>query len=512
MPSPPEHEDLESGSIRTSATHPSTIDKLEDFVSALEQFVSEPQTALEGETKAKKSGAQDREDPALQAGWSEIASRVKAYNTQKIRDCNEDIDTLLVFAGLFSAVLTAFNIESYRQLLPDPNATTVLLLSQIARQLNSSLAGDDLVQAFQASSDPDTTSVRINSLWFASLLLSLITAALAILVKQWLRQFVVSDLQDAKAYCYRHWGLDRYQVYGIADTLPMMLQASLALFLVGFVYFAWSLNRTVAIITTTLVALWFATYFSTIVACIPDPVCPYRTPFVTNMTRLIKSVVFYVILLFTVSCVAVLFGVINGCMALFTLGKRIPLDMQLIFTRWRVAADNLGLLWLRTPFKVTVPNDSQLNMSILFSAYAAVQDDSLLDPIKRCLQLDPPSHEHVVQTTAFTQKLHFNLAVPDRALDPITQYAYDEFQEALKRDGTPNNRDRKWILNTLEDTFSPERVYGDLLNVAFSQDDDFLDYDAVKVFLWDCFFSVKQLDQTCVIPTTKKGMYSYLFV
>ncbi|KAI0078584.1 hypothetical protein K474DRAFT_1560094, partial [Panus rudis PR-1116 ss-1] len=208
--------------------------------------------------------------------WAEIASHLKAFNAQRSYHCNEDLDNLLVFAGLFSAILTAFNIETYKQLQPDPNAVTVLLLAQIAKQMNSSLAGNDIIGAFQPSSIPDSTSTRINALWFASLLFSLITAALCILVKQWLRQFAVvtASVQDSKEYCYRHWGLASYHVYHIADVLPMMLQVSLALFLVGFVYFAWSLNHTVAITATTIVALWFAIYLFTIVISIKDAVCP----------------------------------------------------------------------------------------------------------------------------------------------------------------------------------------------------------------------------------------------
>ncbi|KAF9478481.1 hypothetical protein BDN70DRAFT_789468, partial [Pholiota conissans] len=43
----------------------------------------------------------------------------------------DEVQNLLIFAGLFSAVVTAFLIESYKLLLPDPNDTVISLLTQI---------------------------------------------------------------------------------------------------------------------------------------------------------------------------------------------------------------------------------------------------------------------------------------------------------------------------------------------------------------------------------------------
>uniref|UniRef100_A0A0W0EXN4 DUF6535 domain-containing protein n=1 Tax=Moniliophthora roreri TaxID=221103 RepID=A0A0W0EXN4_MONRR len=48
----------------------------------------------------------------------------------------EDIDTLLVFAGLFSAVVAAFAIESYQWLSENLADATVALLVQISAQFN----------------------------------------------------------------------------------------------------------------------------------------------------------------------------------------------------------------------------------------------------------------------------------------------------------------------------------------------------------------------------------------
>ena len=94
-------------------------------------------------------------------------------------------------AGLFSAVVTAFLIESYSWLQADPGDQSVKLLTQISSQLsslsmsavNASLPEqDDSLLAYH----PSHLQVRVNVLWFLSLFISLIAALFAILVQQWL--------------------------------------------------------------------------------------------------------------------------------------------------------------------------------------------------------------------------------------------------------------------------------------------------------------------------------------
>ncbi|EKM54919.1 uncharacterized protein PHACADRAFT_60661, partial [Phanerochaete carnosa HHB-10118-sp] len=69
--------------------------------------------------------------------WRKMDGVVRKADKGKVKNCKEDIDTLLVFAGLFSAVLTAFVIESYHNLQPDTSTETVTLLRQISLQLTS---------------------------------------------------------------------------------------------------------------------------------------------------------------------------------------------------------------------------------------------------------------------------------------------------------------------------------------------------------------------------------------
>ncbi|EJD43456.1 hypothetical protein AURDEDRAFT_26187, partial [Auricularia subglabra TFB-10046 SS5] len=87
----------------------------------------------------------------------------------------EQIDTLLVFAGLFSAVVTAFTIESYQWLHNDAGDVSAQLLAHIAEVLVRNLTGQS-VPLPTTSALSDATATRINVYWFLSLILSLSAA------------------------------------------------------------------------------------------------------------------------------------------------------------------------------------------------------------------------------------------------------------------------------------------------------------------------------------------------
>ncbi|TBU22081.1 hypothetical protein BD311DRAFT_676896, partial [Dichomitus squalens] len=56
----------------------------------------------------------------------DAAKVVKKYSDEMVKRWNEEIDTLLVCAGLFSAILTAFNVQSYLLLQPTTSDSTLV--------------------------------------------------------------------------------------------------------------------------------------------------------------------------------------------------------------------------------------------------------------------------------------------------------------------------------------------------------------------------------------------------
>ncbi|KAI0789666.1 hypothetical protein C8Q75DRAFT_701276, partial [Abortiporus biennis] len=201
------------------------------------------------------------------------------HDENKINNCNSDIDTLLVFAGLFSAIIAAFTIESYKTLQEDPNDRSAALLAQILQQLANSSSSQSLptVSSFEASE----SAIRINVLWFVALICSLTAASLGIFVKQWLREYLhlgcTAPEERIRIRNARYEGLLRWKVFETAAILPFLLQVSLFLFFLGLSEFLRALNRIVWILTTVFIVIWLSSYV--MILCIPaiSSRCPYKT-------------------------------------------------------------------------------------------------------------------------------------------------------------------------------------------------------------------------------------------
>ncbi|KAI0640224.1 hypothetical protein C8Q77DRAFT_1018419, partial [Trametes polyzona] len=165
--------------------------------------------------------------------WSRSAELVKTHNDELVKRWKEEMDTLLVYAGLFSAVLTAFNVQSYQLLQPAPTDPTLAVLQRISTQLTSFSANGAFVNSTQPALAPDEvnppfsapgSAVWINTLWFSSLVCSLASASVALMVKQWLHELSVglsgTSRESARVRQYRVNSLRRWQVGGIVIVIP----------------------------------------------------------------------------------------------------------------------------------------------------------------------------------------------------------------------------------------------------------------------------------------------------
>ncbi|KAF8884534.1 hypothetical protein CPB85DRAFT_1232954, partial [Mucidula mucida] len=138
-------------------------------------------------------------------------------------------------AGLFSAVVTTFTIDSYKWLEADPADTTNMMLQHLSGQL----AGTQRLEYVPAPFTI-TSSVRINVCWFLSLIFALTTAVLANLCKQWVcehrQEIPARSYQEEISLCQMRFESLRYwKVGGIVATLPLLLQIALVFFFIGIV-------------------------------------------------------------------------------------------------------------------------------------------------------------------------------------------------------------------------------------------------------------------------------------
>ncbi|KAF5367933.1 hypothetical protein D9758_004340 [Tetrapyrgos nigripes] len=202
--------------------------------------------------------------------WEELIKEVKKYDKEEVEGWREDIDTLLVFAGLFSAAVTAFTVESYQWLQQDPTETNTQLLYQISLQL-ANLSQSSSILPNNPSQEPFTptsSSIRINILWFLSLILALSSALLSILCKQWLREYcrdthTKTQMQALVLRQLRYTSFQKWHVRTFITCLPLLLELALLLFFAGILELLWSLHHTVAILASTVVGCTVVFFFTT---------------------------------------------------------------------------------------------------------------------------------------------------------------------------------------------------------------------------------------------------------
>ncbi|KZV88747.1 hypothetical protein EXIGLDRAFT_650842, partial [Exidia glandulosa HHB12029] len=116
--------------------------------------------------------------------WKVYRKEADAFDSAMLEEWSDTLDILLIFAGLFSAVATAFVIQSYQLLQPDSfaYAANALYILAVASDYSTGIS----LPPPPALAYKSSLSRWINGLWFTSILLSLAVAFLSILVKQWI--------------------------------------------------------------------------------------------------------------------------------------------------------------------------------------------------------------------------------------------------------------------------------------------------------------------------------------
>ena len=198
-------------------------------------------------------------------------------------------------AGLFSAILTAFIIDSKEDLKVSPAdqmvyylQQNVAILDQISHQI-SSIAPQVSIPSTPPppfpSFKPLASDIRVNVFWFMALVFSLSTALLATLVQQWVREYMhvfqrYSDpLKSARLRQYLHEGSEGWYMPVVAEAVPGLLHVSLFLFLVGLCDFVLDINTIVGLGTTIPIGITGLLYIFTMFAPIIYPQSPYQNSF-----------------------------------------------------------------------------------------------------------------------------------------------------------------------------------------------------------------------------------------
>ncbi|KAH7096497.1 hypothetical protein BKA62DRAFT_644318, partial [Auriculariales sp. MPI-PUGE-AT-0066] len=232
--------------------------------------------------------------------------RVTEKDGDLVQGWHETLNILLVFAGLFSSVLTGFLAESSKLLQPDHAETTATAVLAILARLEGSNGTSTI--AISSSTAPTDGARWVNRLWYTSLALALVVALLSILVKQWLVEYtstVRSFAGDPRRWAWRHvalrQGLSEWGIGAFILWLAVLMHCSLFLFMAGLSVFLSSLDRPIYLMIAALSSATAAFYVATIIAPFIWPACPSRTPFHRQLERWIPPLInFLGLLLFSI--------------------------------------------------------------------------------------------------------------------------------------------------------------------------------------------------------------------
>jgi len=117
---------------------------------------------------------------------------------------------------------------------------------------------------------------------YASLLISLLAAFIAMLGKQWLNRYLTNSggsmierCGDRQRKCD---GLEKWSLHSFVESLPMMLQVSLLLLTCGICSRMWFINTPVTSTLVSLTGFGVVFYIAIVIAGMSSYACPFQTP------------------------------------------------------------------------------------------------------------------------------------------------------------------------------------------------------------------------------------------
>ncbi|KAL1689540.1 hypothetical protein GGG16DRAFT_18134, partial [Schizophyllum commune] len=219
--------------------------------------------------------------------WRVMLDEGRANDAAMLQRFRDHLDVDLVFAGLFSAIVTNFVVQTSQTPSNTGDTTVALLLEIIAIQ--RAWANDPRVEDVASFSVPPSSpdsSPWINRCWYLSLIFSLLAAFGAVVVRQWLQEYESDIIGPPKRRAlvrhYRRVGLEKYKVHLIVPILPMLLHVSLLLFFVGLTLYVRRSDRTMSNGIIALTAMIYVVYLGTNILPVFRPQCPYRSPLSTG--------------------------------------------------------------------------------------------------------------------------------------------------------------------------------------------------------------------------------------
>ncbi|KAG8927733.1 hypothetical protein FRC01_007006 [Tulasnella sp. 417] len=211
--------------------------------------------------------------------WRRYDRLADIHDKRLASNLNGNLDVLLIFAALFSAVNTTFISITMPDLSPSPSdETNALLRLLVMRAENNSLTPSDLVPPFT----PDFNSIIVNCLLYASLSCSLLAAVGAMMAKEWLQSFdrtgQTGPLEEQALFRQRKFnGVLEWHLEAVIKFLPNLLLLSVIFFFAGVCLFLFPINVAVAGIVIAFSGIGVVFSGIIIAAGAVSLTCPYQS-------------------------------------------------------------------------------------------------------------------------------------------------------------------------------------------------------------------------------------------
>ncbi|KAF7345170.1 hypothetical protein MSAN_01893300 [Mycena sanguinolenta] len=187
--------------------------------------------------------------------WNSYMKLADEHDKELKEKYSTDLDTSLIFSGLFSAVASAFIIQIQPQLAAP---TTVIVVAQ--------------------------------ALLYMSLFIALLAALLAFLGKQWIMQYQAAGSKGTieqrglerqhKLDGMRKWNFDL-----VLQMFPLFLQLALLLFSTALSVYLWTVHLSIAIVVLVLISFGFIAYLFLLGSAMLFQDSPFQTPLAHTLSK-----------------------------------------------------------------------------------------------------------------------------------------------------------------------------------------------------------------------------------
>ncbi|KAF7356175.1 hypothetical protein MVEN_00948500 [Mycena venus] len=268
VPSPPQPEaNVSANALQTDSKSVSDSDKLiavlqgcfQDLINKQdEQSKKQVEQSEKIHSAVKTLKLQEPVTDNETAFWNAYMKLADEYDKDFLAKYGTDLDTALIFAGLFSAVSSAFIIQIQPQVMVPDSVDTKVLVAQC--------------------------------MLYVSLFTTLLAALLAVLGKQWIIHYQAAGSRGTTAAHgaerqQKLDGLRKWKFEAVLQMFPLLLQLALLPFAIAISVYLWTIHLSIAIIVLVFTSIGFGSYLVLLGSAIISRNSPFQTSLVPFLIK-----------------------------------------------------------------------------------------------------------------------------------------------------------------------------------------------------------------------------------